>query len=271
MRGDEMPWDGQSQSDGVSWPWIASGYYRMDPNGANGCPTGDVGVVDKDGFDTLTDRAKDLVKSGGEWISSIEMENIAVAHPDVAKATAIAVPDAKWGERPLLIVVARAGCVPDPAALREFCRGKLPDWSLPDRVVIADSIPHGADPGRPNCGVSMRAARAQVPFEEGHSHVVELGDVLVDGSMRAALEDNQLAPGDAVLHCVREAGRGDEVVPAERDLGRRLDAGERGSGIVSNHRIGLAEEGFERLRRTAPHEGGEGLDDSRASPRRAPA
>ncbi len=143
--GQEVPWDGQTQGAmEFRGPWIASGYYRMEPNAGEWLPTGDVGVVDKDGFVTLTDRAKDLIKSGGEWISSIAIENIAVAHPDVAEAAAIAVPDAKWGERPLLIVVARAGCVPDPAALREFCRGKLPDWSLPDRVVIADSIPHGA-------------------------------------------------------------------------------------------------------------------------------
>jgi 3-(methylthio)propionyl---CoA ligase len=124
--------------------WVASGYYRMAPNDGEWFATGDVGVIDKDGFITLTDRSKDLIKSGGEWISSIAIENIAVAHPDVAEAAAIAVPDAKWGERPLLIVVPRAGCTPDTAALREFCRGKLPDWSLPDRLVIAESLPHGA-------------------------------------------------------------------------------------------------------------------------------
>ena len=130
------------------WPFAATGspaaITAWSPNAGEWFPTGDVGVVDKDGFVTLTDRAKDLIKSGGEWISSIAIENIAVAHPDVAEAAAIAVPDAKWGERPLLIVVARPGCAPQPEALREFCRGKLPDWSLPDRVVIADSIPHGA-------------------------------------------------------------------------------------------------------------------------------
>jgi acyl-CoA synthetase (AMP-forming)/AMP-acid ligase II len=107
-------------------------------------PTGDVGVIDPDGFVTLTDRTKDLIKSGGEWISSIAIENIAVAHPDVAEAAAIAVPDEKWGERPLLIVVPRTGCAPAPEALREFCRGKMPDWSIPDRVIVTDSIPHGA-------------------------------------------------------------------------------------------------------------------------------
>jgi fatty-acyl-CoA synthase len=144
-EGKEVPWDGETPGHMMfRGPWIASGYYRMAPNEDGWFPTGDVGVIDKDGFVTLTDRSKDLIKSGGEWISSIAIENIAVAHPDVAEAAAIAVPHEKWGERPLLIVVPRTGCVPEPDALREFCRGKLPDWSLPDRVVIADSIPHGA-------------------------------------------------------------------------------------------------------------------------------
>jgi fatty-acyl-CoA synthase len=107
-------------------------------------PTGDVGVIDADGFITLTDRSKDLIKSGGEWISSIAIENIAMAHPQVAEAAAIAVPHEKWGERPLLIVVARTGCAPAPDDVRAFCRGKMPDWSIPDRVVVADSLPHGA-------------------------------------------------------------------------------------------------------------------------------
>ena len=107
-------------------------------------PTGDVGVIDADGFITLTDRSKDLIKSGGEWISSIAIENIAMAHPEVAEAAAIAVPHEKWGERPLLIVVARTGCAPAPDAVRAFCKGKMPDWSIPDRVVVADSLPHGA-------------------------------------------------------------------------------------------------------------------------------
>jgi fatty-acyl-CoA synthase len=144
--GKEVPWDGKTAGHMMfRGPWIASGYYRMPESRNDGwLATGDVGVMDKDGFVTLTDRSKDLIKSGGEWISSIVIENIAVAHPDVAEAAAIAVPHEKWGERPLLIVVPRAGCAPKPEALREFCRGKLPDWSLPDRVVIADSIPHGA-------------------------------------------------------------------------------------------------------------------------------
>jgi|SRR5665213_3061970 len=145
--GQEVPWDGKTPGNLVfRGHWVATGYYRL-PNAARleaWFPTGDVGVIDSEGFVTLTDRTKDLIKSGGEWISSIAIENIAVAHPDVEEAAAIAVPHEKWGERPLLIVVLRPGCAPTPEALREFCRGKLPDWSIPDRVIVTDRIPHGA-------------------------------------------------------------------------------------------------------------------------------
>jgi 3-(methylthio)propionyl---CoA ligase len=143
--GQEVPWDGSSQGNLVfRGHWIASGYFGAEQCSGDWFPTGDVGVIDADGFITLTDRTKDLIKSGGEWISSIAIENVAAAHPDVAEAAAIAVPHEKWGERPLLIVVPRTGCVPTPEALRAFCRGKMPDWSIPDRVIVTDSIPHGA-------------------------------------------------------------------------------------------------------------------------------
>jgi fatty-acyl-CoA synthase len=144
----EVPRDGASQGNLMfRGHWVASAYYRA-PETAVGpdgwFATGDVGVIDAEGFVTLTDRTKDLIKSGGEWISSIAIENIAIAHPDVAEAAAIAVPDAKWGERPLLIVVPRPGRAPDPDDLRGFYAGKVPGWSVPDRVVVADSLPHGA-------------------------------------------------------------------------------------------------------------------------------
>ncbi len=146
--GREVPWDGKSQGNlTFRGHWVASAYYQQPETtvGPEGWfPTGDVGVIDPDGFVVLTDRTKDLIKSGGEWISSIALENIAIAHPDVAEAAAIAVPDAKWGERPLLIAVPRQGCALEPEALRGFFEGKVPRWSIPDRVVIADSLPHGA-------------------------------------------------------------------------------------------------------------------------------
>jgi acyl-CoA synthetase (AMP-forming)/AMP-acid ligase II len=146
--GKEVPWDGKTQGNLVfRGHWVATGYYRQPETevGAEGWfPTGDVGVIDPEGFVVLTDRTKDLIKSGGEWISSIALENIAIGHPEVAEAAAIAVPDAKWGERPLLIVVPRKGSAPTPEAIRSFYEGKTLSWSIPDRVVVAESLPHGA-------------------------------------------------------------------------------------------------------------------------------
>jgi fatty-acyl-CoA synthase len=144
----EVPWDGVSQGNLMfRGHWVASAYYRL-PDSAVGTEgwfaTGDVGVVDADGYVRLTDRTKDLIKSGGEWISSIALENIAIGHPEVIEAAAIAVPDAIWGERPLLIAVARPGCSPSAESLRGYYKGKIPDWSIPDRVIFADSLPHGA-------------------------------------------------------------------------------------------------------------------------------
>jgi 3-(methylthio)propionyl---CoA ligase len=146
--GKLVPWDARTQGNLVfRGRWVASGYYRVaeTPVDAEGWfPTGDVGVIDAEGFISLTDRTKDLIKSGGEWISSIALENIAIAHPEVGEAAAIAIPDQKWGERPILIVVPRAGRTPQPAQLRAFFEEKVPSWMIPDQVVIASAIPHGA-------------------------------------------------------------------------------------------------------------------------------
>jgi fatty-acyl-CoA synthase len=144
----EAPWDGQTQGNlEFRGHWVASAYFRQPETGVGAegwFPTGDVGVIDAQGFVQLTDRTKDLIKSGGEWISSIALENIAVGHPDVAEAAAIATPDDKWGERPLVIVVPRTGCSPQPEDLRNFFVGKTPSWSIPDRVIVAEELPHGA-------------------------------------------------------------------------------------------------------------------------------
>jgi fatty-acyl-CoA synthase len=146
--GAEVPWDGETQGNLVfRGHWVTSGYYRQPETrvGAEGWfPTGDVGVIDAEGYIHLTDRTKDLIKSGGEWISSIALENIAVGHPEVAEAAAIATPDEKWGERPLLIVVPRTGCTPAPEDLRKYFEGRTPSWSIPDRVIVAEELPHGA-------------------------------------------------------------------------------------------------------------------------------
>src|SRR5690606_25483158 len=104
----------------------------------------DVANIDENGFLQITDRSKDIIKSGGEWISSIDLENAAVAHPDVAEAAVIGVPHSKWGERPLLILVPRKGAVIERQAMLDFLAERVARWWLPDDVVTVDEIPHTA-------------------------------------------------------------------------------------------------------------------------------
>ena len=106
--------------------------------------TGDVATLDADGYMQITDRSKDVIKSGGEWISTIEIENLAIGHPSVAEAAVIGLPHPKWNERPLLIVVARPGAAPDAKALLAHLKGRIAKWWLPDAVVFVDEIPHTA-------------------------------------------------------------------------------------------------------------------------------
>ena len=106
--------------------------------------TGDVATIDPDGFMEITDRSKDVIKSGGEWISSIALENIAVSHPDVAEAAVVAATHPKWDERPLLLVVPRPGRAIDPASVLAIYEGKVAKWWLPDAVVVVDELPHTA-------------------------------------------------------------------------------------------------------------------------------
>ena len=144
----ELPWDGTTFGNlVVRGPWIAQRYYRAeeDATDAEGWfATGDVATIDAHGNMEITDRTKDIVKSGGEWISSIQLENIAVGHPDVAEAAIVAVRHPKWDERPLLIVTARPGCVIDPAALLAMYQGRVAKWWIPDEVAVVDELPHTA-------------------------------------------------------------------------------------------------------------------------------
>ncbi|TAL82919.1 MAG: fatty-acid--CoA ligase [Rhodanobacter sp.] len=146
--GTELPWDDVSSGELlVRGPWIARGYYRDeggDPLVDGWFPTGDMATIDADGYMHITDRAKDVIKSGGEWIGSIDLENIASAHPQVAMAACIAVRHPKWDERPLLIVVKKPGGELSREALLAFYRDKVPSWWIPDDVVFVDSIPLGA-------------------------------------------------------------------------------------------------------------------------------
>ena len=114
----------------------------MDDDGWFG--TGDVATIDPDGYVRLTDRLKDVIKSGGEWISSIDIENIAVSHPDVFEAAVIAIPHPVWQERPLLLVHPRPGCAPTKASILEFLSTRIAKWWMPDDVVFVESLPHTA-------------------------------------------------------------------------------------------------------------------------------
>ena len=150
--GKELPWDGKTYGDLlVKGPWVVREYYKDDDKGRGSgplvdgwFPTGDVGTIDADGYLQITDRSKDVIKSGGEWISSIDIENIAVAHPAVAMAACIGVAHPKWDERPIIAVVKKPGMDVTAAELIKFYEGKTAKWQIPDDVVFVDAIPLGA-------------------------------------------------------------------------------------------------------------------------------
>ena len=147
-EGRSLPRDGKAYGNlKVRGPWIASGYYRDDKPvlDADGFfDTGDVATIDTDGYMQITDRSKDVIKSGGEWISSIDLENAAIAAPGVAEAAVIGVPHPKWQERPLLIVVRKEGHSPTRDEVLDFLASRVAKWWLPDDVVFVDQLPHTA-------------------------------------------------------------------------------------------------------------------------------
>ena len=149
--GRAQPHDGKSMGELlVRGPWIVSGYFEDAEASAAAVEkdgwfhTGDVATIDAEGYMQIMDRRKDVIKSGGEWISSIDLENAAVGHDDVAEAAVIGVPHSRWAERPLLIVTARPGRAPQCDALIAFLAQRFPRWMLPDDVVVLDQLPHTA-------------------------------------------------------------------------------------------------------------------------------
>ncbi len=154
--GQELPHDGRAAGElMVRGPWIISSYYKGKGDGEGGDPlaywngvgwfaTGDVATIDADGYMQITDRSKDVIKSGGEWIGSIDLENVAMAHPAVAMAACIAARHPKWDERPLLVVVKKPGAEVTRSELLAFYDGKIAKWWTPDDVVFVDAIPLGA-------------------------------------------------------------------------------------------------------------------------------
>ena len=150
--GTELPWDGQASGDLlVRGPWIIDTYFMgeggnplvRDADGNGWFPTGDVAKITPEGYMVITDRSKDVIKSGGEWIGSIDLENIAMAHPAVAMAACIAAYHPKWDERPLLVVVRKPGMTVTREELLAFYEGKIAKWWTPDDVVFTDAIPLG--------------------------------------------------------------------------------------------------------------------------------
>ena len=147
--GKVLAWDGKAFGRlKVRGFAVASAYFKGDGGDildADGWfDTGDVATIDPEGYMQITDRAKDVIKSGGEWISSIDIENMAVGHPEVAEAAVIGVAHPKWDERPLLIVIAKEGCAPTRASVLQFLEGRIAKWWMPDDVQLVKEIPHTA-------------------------------------------------------------------------------------------------------------------------------
>ena len=151
-EGAELPWDGKTYGDLlVKGPWVVREYFQgvgdahaVKPLVDGWFPTGDVATIDADGYMQITDRSKDVIKSGGEWISSIDIENIAVAHPAIAMAACIGMPHPKWDERPIVAVVKKPGTEVTREELLAFYTGRAAKWQIPDDVVFLDNIPLGA-------------------------------------------------------------------------------------------------------------------------------
>jgi fatty-acyl-CoA synthase len=150
---EPLPWDGAHAGNlVVRGPWVIERYFKqpldtsplVEVEGRSWFPTGDVATIDADAFMQITDRSKDVIKSGGEWISSIDLENIAMAHPAVHEAAAIAAKHPKWDERPLLVVVKKPNATLTREELLAFFDGKIAKWQIPDDVVFVDEIPHTA-------------------------------------------------------------------------------------------------------------------------------
>jgi fatty-acyl-CoA synthase len=146
--GETLPHDGKTYGDLlVKGPWVIREYFKQEgpsPLVDGWFPTGDVATIDEDGFMQITDRSKDVIKSGGEWISSIDIENIAMSHPGVAMAACIGMTHPKWDERPVVCVVKRPDANFSGAELLAFYEGKTAKWQIPDDVVFVDAIPLGA-------------------------------------------------------------------------------------------------------------------------------
>ena len=149
--GAALAWDAKASGNlVVRGPWVIERYFKRDDSplvtvgGRQWFPTGDVAAIDADAYMQITDRSKDVIKSGGEWISSIDLENIAMGHPAVLEAAAIACHHPKWDERPLLVVVKKPGAEITREEMLGFFEGRIAKWQIPDDVAFVSEIPHTA-------------------------------------------------------------------------------------------------------------------------------
>ncbi|MGH7912392.1 MAG: AMP-binding enzyme, partial [Candidatus Dormibacteraceae bacterium] len=174
--GTVLPWDGETVGEiEVRGPWVTSSYHG--PDGAGADPgkfhdgwlrTGDMGTITSHGFIRLTDRAKDIIKSGGEWISSVDLENDVMSHPAVREAAVIGIPDERWSERPLVCAVLREGAEADAEELRGHLAGKVARWQLPESWAFLEEVP------KTGTG-KFDKKRLRMRYAEGELQVVKLG------------------------------------------------------------------------------------------------
>ena len=175
--GNEVPWDGESAGElEVRGPWITGAYYSPEGNVSDASKfhdgwlrTGDVATISPDGFMTIVDRTKDLIKTGGEWISSVELENTIMSNPTVTEAAVVAVPDEKWDERPFVLAVVADAANADPASLREHLAGFVPRWQLPERWAFVAEVP------KTSVG-KFDKKRIRAEYADGAYEVVEFRD-----------------------------------------------------------------------------------------------
>jgi len=171
--GKVLPWDGVARGElEVRGPWIASGYFNTgerDRFTADGWfRTGDISTIDSDGFMAIVDRSKDVIKSGGEWISSIDLENVVMSHPAVREAAVIARACSRWSERPRLIIVLKDGLTITGADLRAFLESRVARWWIPEDFVVVAELPHGAT------GKVLKVALREQYGAENHPDAVAL-------------------------------------------------------------------------------------------------
>jgi len=171
----EVPWDGRTTGEvEIKGPYVVANYYKASEEDSRWSQdrwfrTGDIATIDRDGYVKITDRSKDLIKSGGEWISSIDIENALVAHHAIAEAAVIGIPHPKWQERPLAVVVLKCGAVADEGELRSHLLSHFAKWQLPDSFVFVSELPHTST-GK------LLKSELRKTYGQLHSHVQYVGE-----------------------------------------------------------------------------------------------